>query len=162
MIELIGLIGFLLFVAVILLYVIYYFPVIKTQNLDELEHQDDKLEKLASRDTDIVVGPKVSEDTQRLISERLRTGRCVFLARRLLAIEDIGETSNKTFSPYTTADSRCATITTYLADEIYYSERIDEHLTIFWTNSTPKEIVGYRLKGVMPAKPSFNECEKTS
>jgi len=156
----------------------------------------DELEALASqKDNDadtskggckFTIGPKVSERTQRIISERIKTGRPVFLPDAILELyedsvtcefeaaadieasvpisagasevpvmtpqseEDCNHT--KQFTPYTVVSTEDATITTYLVDEPYYSERIDEHLTIFWKD-TEKTIIGYRLKGVTKFRP---------
>jgi len=52
------------------------------------------------------------------------------------------------FLPYCVHSAEADTLTGYFRGDSYYSERLTDHLTVFWSDDEPKSIVGFRVKNV--------------
>ena len=52
------------------------------------------------------------------------------------------------FLPYCVHCKDADTLTGYFRGDSYYSERLTDHLTVFWSDDEPKSIVGFRVKNV--------------
>jgi hypothetical protein len=61
--------------------------------------------------------------------------------------ELLAEEVSSKFVPYCVHDGSDDTLTGYFRDAAYYSQRLTDHLTVFWSDDEPKSIVGFRVKG---------------
>ena len=61
--------------------------------------------------------------------------------------ELLAEEVSSTFTPHCFHVEEDDTLTGYFRDASHYSQRLTDHLTVFWSDEEPKSIVGFRVKG---------------